>query len=54
MKSILKQSLALFLFIPPVLLTSLAFSYSSEEKSAYNYAFRNNITTMDSIDSADM
>ena len=54
MKSIWKQRLALSLLICPILLTTFVFAYSSEEKQAYNYAFRNDITTMDSIDSADM
>lgn len=54
MKSVWKQRLALSLLICSIFLTTFVFAYSSEEKQAYNYAFRNNITTMESIDSADM
>ena len=33
---------------------SFATNYSMEERAAYNYAFQNGITTMNSIDDANM
>ena len=34
--------------------TTFGINYSMEERAAYDYAYKNNITTMNSIDRADM
>ena len=34
--------------------TTFGINYSMEERSAYDYAYKHNITTMNSIDRADM
>ena len=48
-----KTLLSIFLVLM-ALSVSLAKEYSVEEKQAYDYSYWNNITTMDSIDNADM
>ena len=50
----MKQSKALLSILWIVFLFSVSFAYSTEERQAYNYAYQNGITTMNSISQADM
>ena len=50
----MKKSKTLLLILWITFLFSVSFSYSLEEINAYNYAYQNGITTMESIDEADM